>query len=71
MQTPSDIINSLGGNAAIARKLGISPSGVSEMKRRNSIPVKYWSGLIEIANEGGHTLSADMLISAHANEVAA
>ena len=71
MSSLKQIIEDLGGNAAVSRKLGISASGVSEMKRRNSIPVKYWAGLIEIARESGKDLSPDELIAAHANEAAA
>lgn len=67
MHNVSDIIQKLGGNAAVARELGLKPSAVSEMRRRGSIPAKYWAGIIRIAETKKlRQLNADRLISIHA-----
>jgi hypothetical protein len=71
MRTVSDIIEALGGSASIARELGLKASAVSEMKRRQSIPVKYWPGLIRLSQGRGAVLDADALVVAHAPEPSA
>ncbi|WP_374700763.1 carph-isopro domain-containing protein [Aureimonas sp. D3] len=71
MERVADIIDGLGGNAAVSRELRIKPSAVSEMKRRNSIPPKYWLGLIRLSqSRGGGALTADRLVVIHAQFVA-
>lgn len=66
MNRVSDLIDRLGGNASVARDLGLKPSAVSEMKRRNSIPPKYWAALIEIGRSRGvEGVSADRLVAIH------
>ena len=56
MNTVPEIIERLGGNAEVSRKLSkalerqINPSTVSEMKRRKSIPLEYWGGFMAISN---------------------
>jgi hypothetical protein len=63
MQTASDIINVLGGNAKVADFLGVGPSTVSEMKRRNSIPVEYFPKLVKVAErEGVKALTLEKLV---------
>lgn len=51
MKDVAEIIDALGGNAALAGKLGVTPSGVSEMKRRGRIPPRYWLAITKIAAE--------------------
>ncbi len=65
MQNIKTIIEQLGGNAHIARELGLKTSAVSEMKRRDSIPVWYWKDFISLAKKKKFTLSTDTLISLH------
>jgi len=66
MNRVSDIIDRLGGNASVSREIGVKPSAVSEMKRRNSIPPRYWSDLIAMAKErGAGEITADMLVAIH------
>ena len=65
MNTIADIINTLGGNAEVARMCSKTPSWASECKRRGSIPVEYWPRLIEVAHERGISLSADVLMRVH------
>lgn len=67
MDNVSDIINELGGNSAVARELGLKPSAVSEMRRRGSIPAKYWHGFIRLAAaKDVRGVDADRLIAIHA-----
>ena len=42
------IFDAIGGSGKMAEALGIKPSAASEMKRRGSIPVRYWPKLIAI-----------------------
>ena len=42
------IFDALGGSGKVATALGIKPSAASEMKRRGSIPVRYWPKLLAI-----------------------
>lgn len=71
MNTVAQIIDGLGGNAAVARRLGLGASTVSEMKRRNSIPVKYWHGVMAIAQQiGAPPLTEKDLVRAHVPEAA-
>jgi hypothetical protein len=53
LQTATEIIDALGGNTVVARRIGKTPSAVSEMKRRGSIPVRYWSEIASLAGERG------------------
>jgi DNA-binding transcriptional regulator YdaS (Cro superfamily) len=53
MKTARDIINVLGGNAKVADFLGVGPSTVSEMKRRDSIPVEYFPAIMKAAEKSG------------------
>lgn len=54
MQNVGDIFELFGGNAAVARVLGVGPSTASEMKRRESIPVEYWPALVDAAKHLGN-----------------
>jgi hypothetical protein len=67
MERVADIIDGLGGNSVVSREMGIKPSAVSEMKRRNSIPPKYWLGLIRLSRSlGKRQITADELVAVHA-----
>lgn len=69
MQNVGDIFELFGGNAAVARVLGVGPSTASEMKRRESIPVEYWPALVDEARKVGNdelTLERMALIMAEA-----
>jgi len=45
-RTVSEIIDSLGGTAAVARMTSLTAQAVSNWRARNSIPAKYWSVLV-------------------------
>lgn len=66
MNTVPDIIDKFGGNTAFAAVLGARHSSTaSEMKRRNSIPVRHWPAIIAAAAERGIPLSYDDLVRIH------
>jgi hypothetical protein len=58
-----------GSNVKLAEALNVGPSTVSEMKRRNSIPVEYWPALIDAARSldaNDLTLERMAIVSAEA-----
>jgi hypothetical protein len=59
------IIEDLGGPTAFGRAIGVEPSTASEMKRRKSIPVRYWPSVLGAAREQGKELTSDDLMAAH------
>ncbi len=60
------IITDLGGDAAVAKAIGVSDySTVASWRRRGSIPVRYWSPLIRLAGKLGVDLTAEALLDAH------
>ncbi|MGJ7039174.1 DNA-binding transcriptional regulator YdaS (Cro superfamily) [Shinella sp. BE166] len=63
MKTVDDIISKLGGNTAVARILGVGPSTISEMKRRDSIPVEHWPAFIKAAQSAGKDLTLERMVS--------
>lgn len=67
LKSASEIINALGGNSIVARRIGKTPSAVSEMKRRGAIPVRYWSELASLAGERGlQEITVERLAALHA-----
>lgn len=72
METVTHIIDALGGNRTFAELIGAPhQSTASEMKRRKSIPVRYWPVVLEAARTKGLTLSSDDLVRMHTREDAA
>lgn len=67
MHNVDDIFRELGGTGAVARMIDVKQSAASEMRRRGSIPVKYWPQLVNGATSAGVTLSNDFLVSLHAH----
>jgi len=65
MDTISKIFDRFGGVTATAAVLGVNASTASEMKRRESIPVKYWPTLIAEAKFRRIKLTNDILVSVH------
>lgn len=45
------IFKDLGGTGKVAEFLGVKPSAASEMRRRKSVPVRYWPKLVIACNE--------------------
>ncbi|MRX33188.1 hypothetical protein GJR93_09200 [Aminobacter sp. MDW-2] len=65
MNTVHDIFDTFGGTGAVARIINVKHSAASEMRRRQSIPVKYWPSLIEHAKATGAALDSDALVRVH------
>jgi hypothetical protein len=71
MKNVADIIELLGGNAGLARKTGLKPSTVGEMKRRGSIPVEHWPKIIEAAvADGVEGITPETLMAANIGQQA-
>ena len=51
MLTIPQLIKALGGPTKVAKKLGIGTSAVTEMTRRETIPIKYWPKLCNMASK--------------------
>lgn len=75
METKSPITDlqsvfaAFGSNVKLASVLNVGPSTVSEMKRRNNIPVEYWPSIIDAARDMGQadlTMERLAFISAEA-----
>lgn len=65
-ETVPSILESLGTAVELAEALGVTPSAISEMKRRNSIPVPHWGRLLEIAPTRHVNLNYEVLVKANA-----
>lgn len=65
MQTVHDIFEALGGTGAVAKVIGVKHSAASEMRRRQSIPVKYWPALMAKASEERIPIDSDVLVCVH------
>lgn len=69
----SSLIEALGGNAALARKLNLKhASNVSEMKRRGSIPVELWPGIVKLtaSDPNIETIDYEKMVSFHTEKAA-
>lgn len=70
MNTVEDVFQRFGKTSAFADALGLKLSAASEMRRRASIPVRYWPKLVEAARERGfEEITNDTLVSIHAPSV--
>jgi hypothetical protein len=66
MDTVSDVFSEFKKTSAFADALGLKLSAASEMRRRNSIPVRYWPRLVEAARERGiDGISYEKLVEMH------
>lgn len=66
------IIDALGGNVAFCRKVGITDEHrfrATDFKRRNSIPVAYWPGIIKAGRAEGLPIDANVLVFIHTGQV--
>lgn len=71
MSHVTHIFDAFGGPTALAKALNVNPSTASEMKRRGSIPVRYWPELVRAAAEIGKAdqVTYEALVEAHVHEV--
>jgi hypothetical protein len=65
MQNVDDIFTKLGGTGAVARIIDVKHSAASEMRRRGSIPVRYWPQLIDGAAALDVAIDSDLLVRVH------
>lgn len=66
MHTVEEIFVKLGGTGAVAKAIDVGHSTASEMRRRKSIPVKYWPALIKTAQDKGEkSVDTDLLVRVH------
>lgn len=72
MNTVEDVFVGFGGTSAFAGAMGLNLSTASEMRRRSSIPVRYWPKLVAVALERDiNGVTNDSLVKMHAPEQAA
>ncbi len=55
----------LGGTGKAARALAVGQTTASEMKRRGTIPVRYWDRLIGVEDNDGHLITLEDLHRLH------
>ena len=65
--TIPELIDAFGGPTKFARIIEKEPSTASEMRRRSSIPVRYWPKLVDAARERNiEGVNNDALVKMHA-----
>ncbi len=65
MNTLSDLFNDFGGPAKVGQAIGVSTEHAAAMKRRHSIPIRYWLTLVDFAHSRGIDLSLEQLARLH------
>lgn len=66
MNTVEDVFAKFEKTSAFADALGLKLSAASEMRRRQSIPVRYWPRLVDAARERSVTeITYDQLVLIH------
>jgi|SanBayMetagenome_1026888.scaffolds.fasta_scaffold246849_1 hypothetical protein len=75
MNTIDELFDAIGGVAEVGRVIGKRTEHASVIKRRGSVPVRYWPALMAAAEEKGIPLSYEQLVAIHSpntnSEVAA
>ncbi len=67
MNNVEDIFIAFQGTSAVAAAVGLNLSTASEMRRRGSIPVRYWPRLVDAAQKRNlKSVSYDLLVAIHA-----
>ena len=66
MNTVDDIFEAFGGPASFGRAIGVTTEHATQMKRRKSIPVRWWPKVLAAAKDRGIPLTDSVLISIHA-----
>ena len=66
MMTVQTIFDAFDGPANLGRVIGVSTEHASTMRRRQSIPVRYWPAIVAGSKETGVSLSPADLMEAHA-----
>lgn len=69
MKSVPTLFDEIGGTGKVAELLAIKPSAASEMKRRESIPVRYWPRLVDVCRDLGiRGVNYDVLVDLHQKE---
>lgn len=67
MNTVEDVFLKFEKTSSFADALGLKLSAASEMRRRKSIPVRYWPKLVDAARQRGFKeITNDSLVAIHA-----
>lgn len=70
METFAQVIDALGGSAVVARGIGEDPGTVRQMRRRGSIPSRYWPRIVVFAaTRGRNDVTIDILAQISAGKV--
>ena len=70
MRTVSDIFDVFGGPAELGRAIGVTTEHATTMRRRGSIPVRYWPTLLVEARDRHIALTEAEVIAAHVEPAA-
>lgn len=66
MMTVDDIFHLLGGPAEVGRIIGKSTEHAASMRRRGSVPVRYWAAIIDAsAQRNVSEITHAALVAAH------
>ncbi len=69
MQSIEAIFDKLGGTGKAAAAINVKPTAASEMKRRKSIPVKYWDRVIAACKKQNiRGISYETLVKLHSGD---
>lgn len=72
MNTIDVIFEAVGGAKKFAEAVQVKPNAAREMKRRKSIPVRYWPRLVDACKELGiRGVNYDVLVDLHRKDGAA
>lgn len=67
MQNVADIFDAFGGPANLGRAVGVRTEHATTMRRRGSIPTRYWLRLVSAAAEAGRDdITLEVLARVHA-----
>lgn len=67
MQNVADIFAAFDGPAKLGRAIGVRTEHATAMKRRGSIPARYWLRLVKAArDEGRADITLEVLARVHA-----
>lgn len=70
MLSVADIFELVGGPAEMGRAIGVPTEHATQMKRRASIPVRYWPALLRAADERKLDIDHEKLTQAHTEKEA-
>jgi len=66
MNSVEDLFRNFGGPSKVGQAIGVSTEHAAAMKRRRSIPSRYWLPLIQAAEARGIAVSLEQIAHLHA-----